>query len=244
MAAFLDQYWQMLALGLVLGVTVYCAWRFQKRIAEPLAGMLKSVERLSSGDWQTHVEVPQGQVGRALGTALERLRINLSDHAATGRALDIMLDSMNDAVFVTSPDGLIKRVNLAATQLLGWSQMELLGRELAFVIADQDRTTFNIEQATNEDDPDARHFWFGDAGGHAGTLVSFLEYPAMAEGSVGVGSTHHLALAVDSAEELDAWRDYLRGRGVQTTEVFERGRFRSLYLRDPDGHILELATRV
>ncbi|MFN8201602.1 MAG: VOC family protein [Solirubrobacteraceae bacterium] len=101
-----------------------------------------------------------------------------------------------------------------------------------------------VEEASNEDDPDARHFWFGDAEGHAGTLVSFLEYPAMPEGSVGVGSTHHLALAVDSAEELDAWRDYLRGRGVQTTEVFERGRFRSLYLRDPDGHILELATRV
>ncbi|WP_259312025.1 VOC family protein [Capillimicrobium parvum] len=101
-----------------------------------------------------------------------------------------------------------------------------------------------VEQAANEDDPDARHFWFGDAEGRAGTLLSFLEYPAMPEGSVGVGSTHHLALAVDSSEELDAWRDYLRGRGVQTTDVFERGRFRSLYLRDPDGHILELATRV
>ena len=101
-----------------------------------------------------------------------------------------------------------------------------------------------VEQATNEDDPDARHFWFGDADGSAGTLLSFLEYPRLEPGRVGVGSTHHLALAVDSAEELDAWRDYLRERGVQTTDVFDRGRFRSLYLRDPDGHILELATRV
>lgn len=101
-----------------------------------------------------------------------------------------------------------------------------------------------VEQAANDDDPDARHFWFGDAAGAAGSLVSFLEYPDMGEGAVGVGSTHHLALAIDSAEELDAWRDYLRGQGVQTTDVFQRGRFRSLYLRDPDGHILELATRV
>jgi catechol 2,3-dioxygenase-like lactoylglutathione lyase family enzyme len=101
-----------------------------------------------------------------------------------------------------------------------------------------------VEQADNEDDPGARHFWFGDAAGAAGSLVSFLEYPDMAEGSVGAGSTHHFALAVDSADELDAWRDYLRGKGVQTTDVFQRGRFRSLYLRDPDGHILELATRV
>jgi catechol 2,3-dioxygenase-like lactoylglutathione lyase family enzyme len=101
-----------------------------------------------------------------------------------------------------------------------------------------------VDRASNEDDPDARHFWFGDAEGAAGTLISFLEYPEMAEGSVGVGSTHHLALTVDSGDELDAWRDYLRGQEVQTTEVFQRGRFRSLYLRDPDGHILELATRV
>src|SRR5262245_41638337 len=150
MVAFLNQYWTLLALGFVLIVTAASAWRFQHRIAEPLATLLKAVERLSSGDWQTRVETPSGRVGRALGSALERLRINLSDHAATGRALDIMLDSMNDAVFVTSPDGLIKRVNLAATQMLGWSQMELLGREIAFLIADQDRPSFNIEQATNE----------------------------------------------------------------------------------------------
>jgi glyoxylase I family protein len=101
-----------------------------------------------------------------------------------------------------------------------------------------------VDRTANEDDPDARHFWFGDAAGTAGSLLSFLEYPDMAEGSVGVGSTHHLALAVDSGEELDAWRDYLRGLDVQTTDVFQRGRFRSLYLRDPDGHIIELATRV
>ncbi|HKX59307.1 MAG TPA: PAS domain S-box protein, partial [Steroidobacteraceae bacterium] len=150
MAAFLNAYWPIAGLGLVLAVALVFAWRFQRRISSPLADVLKSVERLSGGDWTTHVEVPTGRVGRALGTALERLRINLADHAATGRALDIMLDSMNDAVFVTSPDGLIKRVNLAATQMLGWSQMELLGRELAYVISDQDRTSFNIEQATNE----------------------------------------------------------------------------------------------
>ena len=120
------------------------------RIESPLADLLHAVERLSAGDWVTHIEVPTGRVGGALGSALERLRINLSDHAATGRALDIMLDSMNDAVFITSPEGLIKRVNLAATQLFGWSQMELLGRELAYVISDQDRPNFSIEQAANE----------------------------------------------------------------------------------------------
>ena len=72
--------------------------------------------------------------------------------------------------------------------------------------------------------------------------MTCLEYPDLDEGSVGRGSTHHFALAVDSEEELAAWRDYLQSRGIPCTEVMDRTYFRSLYLRDPDGHIVELAT--
>jgi len=142
--------WLLAGLGFLLVIALATAWRFAARIESPLAELLHAIERLSAGDWVTRIEVPVGRIGSALGSAVERLRINLSDHAATGRALDIMLDSMNDAVLITSPDGLIKRINLAGTQLLGWSQMELLGRPLAYVISDQDRPNFSFEQATNE----------------------------------------------------------------------------------------------
>jgi len=53
---------------------------------------------------------------------------------------------------------------------------------------------------------------------------------------------HHVALSVASSEELDAWRDYLRSRGVDCTDVFDRGGLRSIYLRDPDANIIEIAT--
>jgi catechol 2,3-dioxygenase-like lactoylglutathione lyase family enzyme len=56
-----------------------------------------------------------------------------------------------------------------------------------------------------------------------------------------VGSTHHFAFAVGSADELEAWRDWLRARDVECTDVFVRGGLRSVYLRDPDGHIVEIA---
>jgi glyoxylase I family protein len=101
-----------------------------------------------------------------------------------------------------------------------------------------------VERGRNADDPDARHFWLGDEAGRAGTLISVMEYPQLPPGTVGVGSTHHLALAVASVEELHAWRDALREQGVEATEVLDRGRFRSVYLRDPDGHLLELATPI
>jgi glyoxylase I family protein len=100
-----------------------------------------------------------------------------------------------------------------------------------------------VHETTNDDDPGSRHFYFGDPDGAPGTLVSFLEYPSLPAGVVGLGSTHHFALTVDSADEQVAWRDYLRSHGIQCTDVFDRGPFRSIYLRDPDGHILEIATR-
>ena len=98
-----------------------------------------------------------------------------------------------------------------------------------------------VKQTVNEDDRSARHFIFGDADGRPGTLITCLEYPDLDEGKVGRGSTHHFALSVDSEAELNAWRQYLEERGIPTTQVMEREDFKSLYLRDPDGHIVEIA---
>lgn len=100
-----------------------------------------------------------------------------------------------------------------------------------------------VKQTLNHDDPNARHFYFGDATGAPGTVITCMEYPYMEEGSVGRGSTHHFALCVESAEELEGWRHYLESRGVSCTAVLDRTYFKSIYFRDPDGHVIELSTR-
>jgi glyoxylase I family protein len=98
-----------------------------------------------------------------------------------------------------------------------------------------------VQQTVNDDDESARHFIFGDADGKPGTLITCLEYADLDEGSVGRGSTHHFALAVESEPELAAWKDYLGSRGIPTTDMLDRSGFKSIYLRDPDGHLVELA---
>jgi catechol 2,3-dioxygenase-like lactoylglutathione lyase family enzyme len=100
-----------------------------------------------------------------------------------------------------------------------------------------------VHDGPSDDDPQSRHVWFGVGGGDAGSLVTFMQYPELPEGVVGRGSTHHFALVVDSADEQVAWRDYLREHGVECTDVLDRGAFRSIYVRDPDGHVVEIATR-
>jgi glyoxylase I family protein len=132
-------------------------------------------------------------------------------------------------------------------------RMRLTGlHHLTAIVRDLDRTTAFyrdvlglalVREAVSDDDADARHFWFSAGDGAPGTLISFLEYPRLEAGRMGVGSVQHFAFVVESADEQLAWRDYLRGRGVQCTDVFERGGFRSIYLRDPDEHVVEIATR-
>ena len=52
----------------------------------------------------------------------------------------------------------------------------------------------------------------------------------------------HLAFAIP-AEELDAWEEWLAQQGVDVEDrrTWDLGG-RSLYFRDPDGHLIELAT--
>ncbi len=133
-------------------------------------------------------------------------------------------------------------------------RMQLTGlHHITLICADMDRSTAFyrdvlglgiVRDATSDDDPGTRHVWFGAVDGTPGRLISLMEYPHLPEGAVGRGSTHHFALAVESAEELDAWRDYLTGQDVACSEIFDRGGFRSLYVRDPDGHMIEIATRL
>ncbi len=130
-------------------------------------------------------------------------------------------------------------------QLRGLHHLTLISSDLARTIAFyRDLLGLAIvSDGPSDDDPGTRHVWFGALDGEPGRLLSFLHYPDLGRGVVGTGSTHHFALIVETPEEQEAWRDYLRQQGVECTDVFDRGSFRSIYVRDPDGHIVEIATR-
>ncbi|MSV30061.1 MAG: glyoxalase [Bryobacterales bacterium] len=68
------------------------------------------------------------------------------------------------------------------------------------------------------------------------------EVPPCVSGAGGTLGAGHMAFAVSEAD-LDRWRAHLESHGVEVlSEVVWEGGARSLYFRDPDGHLLELAT--
>jgi catechol 2,3-dioxygenase-like lactoylglutathione lyase family enzyme len=69
------------------------------------------------------------------------------------------------------------------------------------------------------------------------------EVPACMNGAGATLGAGHIAFAVTDDTDLNAWRTRLDSQGVEMlSEVVWEGGARSLYFRDPDGHLLELAT--
>ncbi|MGX9134793.1 ring-cleaving dioxygenase [Rummeliibacillus sp. JY-2-4R] len=58
----------------------------------------------------------------------------------------------------------------------------------------------------------------------------------------GRGSIHHLALRVENQEELEMWNDKLMDYGLHTSGIIDRFYFKSVYVRDSNGILFELAT--
>lgn len=58
----------------------------------------------------------------------------------------------------------------------------------------------------------------------------------------GLGTVHHVALAISTPEEQAHLREDLIGRGYRVTEVLDRQYFLSIYFREPGGVLFEAAT--
>lgn len=100
-----------------------------------------------------------------------------------------------------------------------------------------------VKRTVNFDDPGSYHLYFGDATGAPGTILTFFEWKHQARGHWGVGGVHHLALGVESPEAQLKWKRRLTDAGTPVSGPFNRGYFRSIYFSDPDGQVLEIATR-
>jgi glyoxalase family protein len=79
-------------------------------------------------------------------------------------------------------------------------------------------------------------------GSAAGHLVDLLEAPKAPAARNGLGTVHHVAFAIGTAEEQLELRERLLRRGSQVTEVRDRTYFQSIYFREPGGVLFEVAT--
>jgi diguanylate cyclase (GGDEF)-like protein/PAS domain S-box-containing protein len=126
------------------------AWYIARQLARPITALVKSADRIGEGDYTRPLAVVRGDELGELQGALERMRQNLAETTITKNYLNTVLNSLSDAVLVTSPDGIVKSCNEATQKLLGYTEDALVGKPLTSFIDDVHREAFDPESTTTE----------------------------------------------------------------------------------------------
>lgn len=100
-----------------------------------------------------------------------------------------------------------------------------------------------VKQTVNFDDPGSYHLYFGDQTGRPGTAITYFEWARAPRGLTGIGGTHHYALGAADDDGLLKWKRRLVDLGIRVRGPYDRHYFKSIYFNDPDGVIIEIATR-
>ena len=80
------------------------------------------------------------------------------------------------------------------------------------------------------------------ANGGPGTYVDLLADPLLPRGRHGTGTVHHVAFRAPDEEAQRVARVELLVLGYQVSPILDRNYFQSIYYREPDGILLEVAT--
>ncbi|MBE1554448.1 ring-cleaving dioxygenase [Sporosarcina limicola] len=90
------------------------------------------------------------------------------------------------------------------------------------------------------DQPDILVFETGEGGN--GSEIHLEERSDLPIERPGKGSVHHVAFRVDNEEEMRKWIEKVTAAGLSNSGFIDRYYFRSLYFREPNGILFELAT--
>jgi glyoxalase family protein len=96
-----------------------------------------------------------------------------------------------------------------------------------------------VKRTVNFDDPGTYHFYFGDARGTPGTILTFFPWPGVRRGHRGVGQIEATAFAI-SPDSVGYWLDRFKEQHVTAEKTPTRFGEEVIRFIDPDGLLLEL----
>jgi len=89
-----------------------------------------------------------------------------------------------------------------------------------------------VAKTVNQDDPSVYHLFYADEEGHAGSEMTFFEYPHAIPGRPGAGMVHRIVWRVGAPAALDFWAERLGLLEVPVTRAGDGG---SVRFSDPEG---------
>jgi glyoxalase family protein len=154
---------------------------------------------------------------------------------------------------VEDPSGLVlELVETSADSRVPWTTpetpelMAIRGvHSVTLTISHPERSIRLLEDALgySQTDSEGQRVRLAVNGGGPGKTIDIIEASEAPPAVNGLGTVHHVAMAVATPKEQLAFREDLLARGLRVTEVLDRQYFRSIYFREPGGVLYEIATR-
>ena len=114
-----------LFITLVIGVII--AFKLSRGITVPLLKLAAFARRIAKGDFSHKIDIDTKDEINTVANAFNKMIEDLEKTTVSKDYVDNILHSMNDTLIVIDPAGVIKRVNKAALELLGYTEEELVG---------------------------------------------------------------------------------------------------------------------
>ncbi len=99
-----------------------------------------------------------------------------------------------------------------------------------------------VEEGTEPSSAGGQRTRFRGSGSGVGLYVDVVARPGQPRGTFGAGSVHHVALRTRNDAEQLAYLESLTAAGFRPTPVQDRQYFHSIYFREPNGVLFEIAT--
>ncbi len=96
-----------------------------------------------------------------------------------------------------------------------------------------------VKRTVNFDDPGTYHFYFGDARGTPGTIMTFFAWPGVRRGIRGTGQVDAVAFAIPK-NSTGYWLERLKQEHVPAERTSPRFDEELIRFIDPDGLLIEL----
>lgn len=107
-------------------------------------------------------------------------------------------------------------------------------------VAAPERSASFLEDVLGFEATDERTVWRVAGPNRSGHYT--CEPPPEAAARPGAGTVHHVAFSMELGEQ-DAWHERVNSSGASPSPVIDRFWFRSIYFREPNGVLFELATK-
>jgi PAS domain S-box-containing protein len=139
----------VIATGIALIIAVVLSLFIYRSIANPIAKIADAAQRVGQGNLQNRIDYDSNDELGQLSSTFDQMAENLSKTTVSRDYVDSIIEAMADLLVVTDKDLKITRVNSAVSDILGYTEEELLDKTIDTLFNEVPDETFTEQHADN-----------------------------------------------------------------------------------------------